>query len=309
MTRPLESHADLVRLSRAVHETRAAPSVAAASAPAEVTVSMPARNARRYVGPALRSVLAQEGITVEVVVVDDASEDDTAAEAERVGDRRVTVLRNERHLGIGACHNRALAASSAPFVTHVDADDFIAPSALRTMVDALRDVPDAAQSYCNHLLVAGDGTLSEREFIRQREALSDMRRRMTDVRRALLAHGMVTNTLRTYRRDALARVGPFNEHLPWAVDYDMAIRLADTFEMVYVPDFLYLQRVHGDNTQQIQSHRALKSWRMRAAICRRELRERNGRLLGRSSLALHGLLLIGLLDAVRGSLTGSGSDG
>ncbi len=304
----LRTHADLVRVVRGILD---AGPVTAPAAPvqAEVTVAMPAHNAARFIAPALRSVLAQEDVALEIVVVDDGSEDGTAAAAAGVGDPRVRVLRNERRRGIGACHNRALDESGAPFVAHVDADDFIVPWALRTTLNALHENPEAAQAYCNHFLVAEDGFLSEDEFTLQRDSLEKLRRLVPDYRRGLLVHGMVTNTLRTYRREALAATGPFNERLPWAVDYEMSLRLANASDMILVPEFLYFQRAHGGNTQQTLRLRALRSWRVRASICAEQLRQNGGRLMGRSRSGVYALLCLGLMHVIRSGLVGSPDHG
>jgi glycosyltransferase involved in cell wall biosynthesis len=305
----LTSHADLVQVIREIHDDRGLVAPNPAPGPPDVTVSMPARNVERFIVPAIRSVLAQEGVTLEVIVVDDASEDGTAAAAASVDDPRVRLFRNATRRGIGACHNRVLHESDAAFVAHVDADDFIVPWALRRMLDALRECPRAAQAYANHLLVGEDGSLSEREYAVQRTSIERMRGLVRDYRRGLLVHGMVTNTLRTYRRDALAEVGPFDERLPWAVDYEMSVRLANRYDMVLVPEFLYLQRVHDGNTQQTLGLRAIRSWRVRAAICGEQLRSNGGRLLGRSRPGVYGLLFLGLLHVARDALTGSGDRG
>jgi glycosyltransferase involved in cell wall biosynthesis len=295
----LTSHADLVKVIREIHDDRDHAPLDQTRGRPEVTVSMPARNVEGFIVPAIRSVLAQEGVALEVIVVDDASEDGTAAAAASVGDPRVRLLRNVTRRGIGACHNRVLHESEAPFVAHVDSDDFIVPWALRRR-------PGAAQAYANHVLVEEDGSLSEDAYSVQRASIERVRRLVRDYRRGLLVHGMVTNTLRTYRREALAAVGPFNERLPWAVDYEMSVRLANRYDMVLVPEFLYFQRVHTGNTQQTLSMRSIRSWRLRASICAGELRRNGGRLLGRSRTAVYGLLLLGLVHAARGAVTGSG---
>ncbi len=276
----------------------AIPADARPPGPPEVTVAMPARNAGLWVAEAVASVLRQRGVTLELLVVDDASTDRTAEIVARIPDPRLRLLRNETHRGIGYTHNRIVAESAAPFVAHVDADDVIFQGALRALLDALAAAPGAAQAYCNHFELDARGDLSPRAFEEQWRFLERERRLHPDYRRALIEQGMVTNTLRTYRRSALASVGPFDEALPFAIDYDMAVRLADRFDMVLVPRFLYGQRVHGANTQETQRMRAIRSWHRRARICRRRARERGGVLLGYEPREIRHLLARSLLDAV-----------
>lgn len=88
-----------------------------------VSVVVPAYNEEGTVEEILRRVLAQEAVA-EVIVVDDASTDGTAAAVERVasGDSRVRLIRHERNRGKGAAVRTGLAAASAEVVIIQDAD-------------------------------------------------------------------------------------------------------------------------------------------------------------------------------------------
>jgi len=269
-----------------------------AAPPPEVTVAMPARNAAPYIAEAIGSVLRQEGVALELVVVDDASTDATAEIVGAIRDPRVRLLRNDRRRGIGHGHNRALEAAHAPLIAHVDADDVILQGALAAMVEALRAEPEAGQAYCNHYALDADGHIEAEDFRRQRAFLEAQRREHPAYRRGLLRHGMVTNTLRTYRRDVLRDAGPFDEGLRFAVDYEMALRIADRYPMTLVPRFLYAQRLHAGNTQETMRLRALRSWCQRRRIAERLLRERDGRLLGYGRVEVRLLMVGGLADAL-----------
>src|SRR3954470_1388602 len=98
---------------------------------AEIAVVVAARDAAASVG---RTLAALEG--AEVVVVDDASDDDTAAVAERAGAR---VVRLARQGGPGAARNAGVAATSAPLLAFTDADCEPAPGWLDALRGALRD--------------------------------------------------------------------------------------------------------------------------------------------------------------------------
>lgn len=95
---------------------------------APVCVIITARNAAATVGDAVRSALIQPEVA-EVIVVDDASSDETAAAARQAaaGDARLNVLRNDTNLGPAAGRNRAIAASQAPLLAILDADDYFLP--------------------------------------------------------------------------------------------------------------------------------------------------------------------------------------
>jgi succinoglycan biosynthesis protein ExoU len=96
--------------------------------PPEVDVLIATWDRADTVGRAIRSALTQPDVK-KVIVVDDASTDDTAAQAEGIAAEtdRVRVLRLETNVGPSAARNRALELSSAPWVAVLDSDDYYLP--------------------------------------------------------------------------------------------------------------------------------------------------------------------------------------
>src|SRR5437879_11278438 len=115
----------------------------------ELTVAMPAYNTGRYIGEAIESVLRQEGVDFELVVVDDGSADDTVRVVRGFPSPRIRLIENGARRGIAHCHNVVLERSTAPFLAHVDSDDLILPGALRKLVAAVRSAPRVGQAYCH----------------------------------------------------------------------------------------------------------------------------------------------------------------
>jgi succinoglycan biosynthesis protein ExoO len=100
-----------------------------------VSVITPAYNVAPYIGQCIESVQAQTLADWEMIIVDDASTDETAAAVQRyLGDPRIQYLRNEQNLGPGATRNRALDAAQGEWIAIVDADDWIAPERLEKLV-------------------------------------------------------------------------------------------------------------------------------------------------------------------------------
>lgn len=100
-----------------------------------VTVVIAAWNAAATLERAVRSALAQT-VPIEVMVVDDASSDGTAAVAGRLvaTDPRLRLLRQRENLGPAAARNRAIAESNAPWIAVLDADDFMEPKRLERLL-------------------------------------------------------------------------------------------------------------------------------------------------------------------------------
>jgi len=99
-----------------------------------VSVITPAYNVAPYIGQCIESLQAQTLADWEMIIVDDASTDETAAAVQRyLGDPRIQYLRNEQNLGPGATRNRALDAAQGEWIAIVDADDWIAPERLEKL--------------------------------------------------------------------------------------------------------------------------------------------------------------------------------
>ena len=103
--------------------------------PIAVCVVIAARNAQETIAKAIRSALAQDHVS-EVIVVDDASTDLTAAAARSAddGSGRLRILVERQNLGPAGARNRALVASTAPFFCVLDADDYMLPGRMARLI-------------------------------------------------------------------------------------------------------------------------------------------------------------------------------
>lgn len=250
---------------------------------------MPAYNAARFIRQAIESVLRQEGVDLELIVVDDHSEDATYAIADSFHDPRLTVIHHNRRRGIGACHNTAIRSSRAPYVAHVDADDFLLPGALRKLVDAVAGDPRAGQSHCYFFEVDARGRVSRDAFVRQWHAVRSSCPSTVNHRVALRTTSMA-NHLRTFRRAVLDELGGFDERLPFGVDYDMALRVVERYGITLVPEFLYARRVHDRNTTLSQRFRRLRRWINNYRIRRRLISSGRVSFLEDADLDVRGFL-------------------
>lgn len=116
-----------------------------------ITVIVPAYKAADTLPTALRSLAAQRGVNLEVIVVDDASPDDTAAVAEAFasGDTRFRVIRQPSNQGAYAARNRGLAEAQGEFITVHDSDDWSHPDKLATQLAGLEAHPEW-KACCSH---------------------------------------------------------------------------------------------------------------------------------------------------------------
>lgn len=129
-----------------------------------VSVVIPVHNLEVLIEPALRSVLAQDHRALEVVVVDDASDDKTASVVGRIArsDGRVTLLRQLEQGGAYRARNRGLAAATGEFITFHDGDDWSHPQKITEQLESLRAQPQAVACVSDWVRMRDDGSFVDR---------------------------------------------------------------------------------------------------------------------------------------------------
>lgn len=100
-----------------------------------VSVIIPVYNAEEYLGQCVKSVLDQELSSLEVILVDDGSEDSSVAIIERfqTSDSRVRLIK-QNHEGAGEARNKGLSVASGTYIQFLDSDDWASPAMLKDMV-------------------------------------------------------------------------------------------------------------------------------------------------------------------------------
>jgi glycosyltransferase involved in cell wall biosynthesis len=199
---------------------------------------MPVRNGERYLAEAIESVLAQRPQPLEVIVVDDGSEDGTAAVVRRF-DPHVRLL-SQAGRGSGAARNAGLAASTASHVAFLDADDLWNPGKLAVQLAALSVDPRLD-------LVFG----RTRQFITPDLDPASAARRAVSPRPvpAYLSGVLLA------RRGAFARVGGFREDVATAefVDWMARARECGLRERM-LEEVVLLRRIHASNHGIVRTH-------------------------------------------------------
>jgi glycosyltransferase involved in cell wall biosynthesis len=176
-----------------------------------VSVLVPTRNRAALLERALASIERQGRNDMEVIVVDDASTDDTPRLlAQWEAQRGLRWFRNETRMGACAARNIAINAARGRYVTGLDDDDEMLPGRIAALLAALR--PDDAFVCASDWIVAAGGITRMRIV----PARIDRTR--------ILSRNVAGNQILAERARILA-CGGFDETLPAAQDYDLWIRM------------------------------------------------------------------------------------
>lgn len=201
-----------------------------------ISVVIGCYNYGRYLGAAIDSVLAQRGWNIEILVVDDGSTDDTPEVAARYG-QRVRYIRTQ-HRGAAAARNLGWRAAQGGIICFLDADDLWLPGKLDRQMDVLEADSDCGLVYCNTRRIHADGRYIDLWSDHFPPVSGDAFLAQLELNR------MQTSTVMV-RRDAIQRVGGFDESLVAWEDVDLWVRLGRWYRFGYVPEPLACYRMHG----------------------------------------------------------------
>ncbi len=213
----------------------------------KVTVLLAVHNGEPYIGEAVQSVLDQTFTDFELLVVDDASTDETVGIVERLGDGRVRILRNDHNVGQVPALNRGLLEARGQYVARLDADDACLPTRLARQVEVLDAEPRVA------LVGTWMDAVDDRGRLigRLQKTLDDY---VDFLYHTLIMRVYVSHPSAMYRREPVVRLGCYDEATGPAEDKDLWRKLAlERFEARIVPEALVRYRLHDLQLSQVRA--------------------------------------------------------
>lgn len=209
--------------------------------PGLVSIIVPVFNRTAFLVEAVESALAQESAPVEVILVDDASNDATLAAirelvAKHAG--RVRAIHHRENRGPGASRESGRLAARGEFLQFLDSDDLLLPGKLERQVASLRAVPEAGVAYGWTRVLGGDGLRAGRPARRSGE-------RFETLFPALLAGRIWITATPLYRAEVCAAAGGWSS-LRLDEDWEFEARVAARgTRLAYSEGFVAEHRTHG----------------------------------------------------------------
>jgi glycosyltransferase involved in cell wall biosynthesis len=210
-----------------------------------VSFVVPSYNYGRYVTEAVDSLLSQTLREIEVIVIDDASTDDTPAVLQRYrDDPRVTLIRHQTNAGHVRTYNEGLQMARGRYIGLLSADDMaLNDDAVARQVACFEAHETAGFVYSAAQLIGEDG---ERESVLQPHAESYFQSGYAEFERLAWGnHVPASGTL--VRRACHESLGWYAADLPHSCDWDLWLRLCTRFDVAYIAAPLYGYRLHPAN--------------------------------------------------------------
>ncbi len=217
-----------------------------------ISTVMPVRNADRYLGAAVGSILAQTFDDFELLAVDDGSTDNSLRllQAFAAEDERIHVI-SLAPTGIVGTLNVALAMARGKFIARMDADDIAFPERFMRQIAYLAEHPGcvAVGSATLHVDPDGDPIHVER-WPETHDAIDAQLMR---------GRGGLAHPAAMIRANALRHVGGYRIQYQWVEDMDLWMRLAEIGQLANLSEVLLAYRLHN---QSICSTRGEEQYRL-----------------------------------------------
>lgn len=104
-----------------------------------VSILLPCYNRAKYIPECMESLLGQTYKNIEIIAVDDGSNDNTY---EILKQYPITVLKHERNMGLGAARNTLLKKAKGEYIQHMDSDDILTPESIEVRIKEMKKNPN-----------------------------------------------------------------------------------------------------------------------------------------------------------------------
>jgi len=203
----------------------------------DVSVVIPTRNRSALLAMTLRSVLRQQSVNLEVIVVDEGSTDDTTSTLAAVIDTRLRIIRHDIPQGLSAARNHGAREAHGQWFAFVDDDDLWAPDKLVCQIEA-------AEQAGRDWVYTGSVNIEGWRIVHSRPPLPPDETVATLPRYNAIPGGG-SNVM--WRRSMWMSVGPFDTRFRGGEDWEMSIRSARHGPPAWVCRPLMAKRVHETN--------------------------------------------------------------
>lgn len=204
----------------------------------KVTVFIPVYNAEKYLKECIDSILTQTFTDFELLLIDDGSNDGSAAVIAAIADPRIRYVKNEKNMGIARTRNRGLELARGEYIAFIDSDDICVPQRLEKQVAFLDANPQVG--ICGGWIqeIYPDGTLIKGE-LRQYPAGD------AEIREMMYWNCPLWNPSVTMRKAVIEAHGiRHNTEFISASDFDLFVKIGKVSSMANLPEIMLLYRRH-----------------------------------------------------------------
>jgi glycosyltransferase involved in cell wall biosynthesis len=205
-----------------------------------VSVVIPTYNREKILIKSVQSVLNQTYEDFELIIVDDASTDDTDQVVSTFDDSRIEYIKHDENRGAPAARNTGIESSDGEFISFQDSDDEWDPRKLEKQMRVFeQSPPDVGVVYT--------GMIRKREDKKVYIPYSSVEQKEGDIRHSLARQNFIPTQVATVRRKCFEEVSTFDGNC-WPIsDWELWIRISKQFQFKLVDEALVTGEVRPDS--------------------------------------------------------------
>lgn len=204
----------------------------------KVSVLMTVYNVEKYIRAALFSILNQTFLDMEVIIINDASFDNTESIILSFKDDRIKYLKNHKNLGISRSLNKGLKIATGQYLARMDGDDLCTSERIKKQVEFLDENKDHGLVGTWYYIINENGVLRSS----RRKATED-----SDIRFAMIFENQFLQSTVMMRTEIVKKL-KYDPELVVCEDYDLFMRIQKTSKVANIPFEYITYRWYGENT-------------------------------------------------------------
>jgi glycosyltransferase involved in cell wall biosynthesis len=218
-----------------------------------VSVIIPTYNRAEKVCRAISSVIDQTYRDIEIIVIDDASIDNTIERLNEFG-KQIKIIQHEKNMGVSAARNSGIEVATGEYIALLDSDDYWLPEKLEVQTTFFRAHPDAVICQAREL------------WIRHGKRVNPGNKHLKpsgDIFSPSLKLCLVSPSAVMFKKSLLDEVGLFDEEFPVCEDYDLWLRISYRYPIYLIEQDL-LVKEGGAPDQLSASIKGMDMYRIKA---------------------------------------------
>ncbi len=201
-----------------------------------ISVILPVYNTASFIAEAIESILSQTFTDFELLIINDASTDNTLQIIEQYTDPRIKVINNPENCRVVKSLNKGIELSKGVYIARMDADDISMPTRFQKQIDFFKQHPDT--DICSTWVYK----FGERNFAVYPAVEHE------NLKASLFFHNVIIHPSVMFKKESLARHRlNYRENFVNAEDYGLWAEAIDTVKFATVPEFLLKYRIHPNN--------------------------------------------------------------
>lgn len=212
----------------------------------KVSIIVTTFNSEEYVAQCLNSIIAQTHTNIEVIIVDDLSNDKTIQILETFDDERIKIIKNSTNVGVSKSRNIGIAKATGDYITQLDSDDFISKTKIENELKTCLENKGAA--FSEHFIVSRDSKVLRSAF------------KYHKLRNRLTWFGVLYRT-QAFGRDwmipkSISELVKYDESLSLYEDWDYKLRIIKHVDVHYTKSVgtYYRQTNNGLSSATFDKH-------------------------------------------------------